>query len=48
MPNEYWCQAGKDGDCYWKDCPQLRDKEPEKNGRACPLFNYYEDEENLE
>lgn len=31
------CQAGKDGDCYWKACPQLRDGEPGKTGRHCPL-----------
>lgn len=34
---ENTCHAGKDGDCYWKECPQLRDKEPETSGRHCPL-----------
>ena len=31
------CHAGMDGDCEWKDCPQLRDGEPGKSGRHCPL-----------
>lgn len=31
------CHAQSDGDCEWKDCPQLRDKEPESTGRHCPL-----------
>lgn len=31
------CQAGSDGDCYHKSCPQLRDGEPVKTGRHCPL-----------
>lgn len=31
------CHAQMDGDCDWKDCPQLRDGEPEKSGRHCPL-----------
>jgi hypothetical protein len=26
-----------DGDCYWSQCPQLRDGEPGKTGRHCPL-----------
>src|SRR4026207_1265651 len=25
-----------DGECFWKDCPQLREGEPEKTGRHCP------------
>lgn len=41
------CQADCDGDCYWKDCPQLRDKEPFTSGRHCPLDNYQENEEYL-
>lgn len=32
------CQAGKDGECNWHECPQARDGEPAKSGRACPLL----------
>lgn len=31
------CQADDDGYCEWEHCPQLRDGEPEKTGRHCPL-----------
>jgi hypothetical protein len=31
------CQAGLDGECYDRRCPQLRDGEPNKSGRFCPL-----------
>ena len=31
------CQADDDGDCEWRDCPQLRDGEPAKTGRHCPF-----------
>lgn len=31
------CHAGSDGDCSWPECPQTRDGEPAKSGRACPL-----------
>ena len=31
------CQAGNDGECVHKSCPQLRDNEPLKTGRHCPL-----------
>lgn len=31
------CHADSDGDCSWKDCPQLRDREPHATGRHCPL-----------
>lgn len=31
------CHAGRDGDCTWRDCPQLRDDEPVRSGRHCPL-----------
>ncbi len=31
------CQAQLDGDCDHKLCPQLRDGEPTKSGRFCPL-----------
>lgn len=38
------CHAGKDGDCIWKNCPQLRDGEPVKSGRRCPLDIKVDDE----
>ena len=41
---ELHCQAGKDGDCIWKDCPQLGDNEPSKSGRRCPLDTEVDDE----
>lgn len=31
------CHGGRDGDCFDTRCPQLRDGEPEKTGRHCPL-----------
>lgn len=31
------CQSDRDGYCKWSECPQLRDGEPEKSGRHCPL-----------
>ncbi len=37
------CHAGKDGDCIWTDCPQLRDSEPIATGRACPLWDVERD-----
>lgn len=30
------CHAGKDGECTWEGCPQLRDDEPAATGRHCP------------
>lgn len=38
------CRAHADGDCYWKDCPQKRDGEPEKTGRHCPLDHCFDEE----
>jgi hypothetical protein len=36
-PHGRGCQAtADDGDCRWKDCPQLRDCEPFSTGRWCP------------
>lgn len=35
--NENYCHAGRDGECNWVGCPQLRDGEPEATGRHCPL-----------
>lgn len=31
------CQADRDGECHWEHCPQLRDGEPDKSERNCPL-----------
>jgi hypothetical protein len=31
------CAANRDGDCCHPDCPQVRDGEPKKSGRDCPL-----------
>ena len=31
------CAAGRDGDCTHAQCPQLRDGEPHKSSRHCPL-----------
>jgi hypothetical protein len=31
------CRAAQDGDCDWPECPQIRDGEPEKSRRHCPL-----------
>lgn len=40
---ELGCRAAKDGECRWKHCPQLRDGEPEKSRRHCPLDHPCED-----
>jgi len=42
--NNQYCHANNDGDCYWKNCPQLKDGEPEKTGRHCPLDKENNDE----
>lgn len=34
--NDHRCHSGKDGECYWQHCPQLRDKEPAATRRHCP------------
>ena len=34
---EVQCHAQQDGDCSWRDCPQVRDGEPNSSGRHCPL-----------
>lgn len=31
------CHANRDGECSWDGCPQLRDNEPHRTGRHCPL-----------
>jgi len=38
------CHASRDGECVHQQCPQLRDGEPMKTGRHCPL-DAMEDEE---
>ncbi len=38
------CHAGRDGDCIWEHCPQLRDKEPESTHRHCPLDREHNNE----
>ncbi|MGB8422244.1 DUF7446 family protein [Paraburkholderia sp.] len=37
------CAAGNDGECSHSQCPQLRDGEPMKSGRHCPLDVQEED-----
>lgn len=39
------CAAGRDGECGHAQCPQLRDGEPAKSGRHCPLDNEGSDEQ---
>ena len=34
------CAANKEGDCSHPDCPQIRDGEPAKTGRNCPVPDY--------
>lgn len=31
------CKAGRDGECFHKLCPQIKDGEPERSGRHCPI-----------
>lgn len=38
------CAAHRDGECHHQDCPQLRDGEPVKSGRHCPLDNYTDED----
>jgi hypothetical protein len=33
---EAHCHAARDGECFWKHCPQIRDGEPRNSGRHCP------------
>jgi len=37
------CAAGRDGECFHVQCPQLHDDEPRATGRHCPLDNHSED-----
>lgn len=34
------CASQRDGDCYHKLCPQLRDNEPQATGRSCPIYDW--------
>ncbi len=36
-PNTGYCHSARDGDCSASECPQLRDDEPTRTGRHCPL-----------
>jgi hypothetical protein len=38
------CAAGRDGECGHPQCPQIRDGEPVKSGRHCPLDNRSDEE----
>lgn len=38
-----FCHAGRDGECNHPNCPQLRDNEPYKSGRSCPLPDHDEE-----
>lgn len=38
------CQADDDDACDWDACPQIRDGEPTKSGRSCPLDNRSDDD----
>jgi len=45
FPIGEYCHATRDdGDCDWKDCPQLRDDEPKKTHRHCPLDRRLDDD----
>jgi hypothetical protein len=39
------CHADRDGDCNHPNCPQLRDGEPAKTGRHCPIDTWHEVDE---
>ena len=32
------CACDNDGECSHAQCPQLRDDEPARSGRSCPLY----------
>lgn len=42
-PESEHCHANRDGECDHKRCPQLRDNEPAKSGRSCPLSDWPEE-----
>jgi protein gp37 len=39
------CHAARDGECMADSCPQLRDGEPHRSGRHCPLDDWGDGEE---
>ena len=39
------CHAGRDGECFWSDCPQERDVAQRATGRHCPLDRQTDDDE---
>lgn len=39
------CHADRDGDCAHPNCPQLRDGEPVKSDRACPIDTWPDDDD---
>jgi hypothetical protein len=41
------CHADRDGDCCAERCPQIRDHEPEKTGRHCPIDTWPDDDDDL-
>ncbi len=43
-PSTERCHADRDGDCNHANCPQLRDGEPKKSGRHCPIDTWKDDE----
>jgi len=45
LPGDDHCHAHQDGDCTWEKCPQIRDGEPQKSGRHCPLDKRTDDAE---
>lgn len=45
LPESPGCHAGRDGDCFWEKCPQIRDGEPAKTGRHCPRDRMGDDDE---
>lgn len=42
VPEVEHCHADRDGDCRHANCPQLRDGEPAKSKRSCPLPDWEE------
>lgn len=43
------CHAARsDGECHWKDCPQIRDGEPDKSDRHCPLDTWDDEDAGTE
>lgn len=39
------CHSNGDGDCIWAECPQLRDGEPARSGRHCPIDTEDDDDD---